>query len=274
MQGPRLRFETDERQPSWEDQREALRKAVNDAYEYIDSKVREFSFRRDAPYPVNIYKVQEFISAFAGNSRSPGFFFTLNQDLFIERQYYSGQRPTLPGIPHRTSWFTTDNRQPLAAERCDIQDSTGGPLSLNDAPFYYLKLHGSCNWFIAGRETMVLGDAKQNQITARPILADYFDIFRSALSGSGRRLLCVGYSFSDSHINLAIKEGIRTGLRVYVLSPEPPSSLAARLDQQAETGAIITRGLAGYFQYDLKTLFPSDQSITTEWKLLHDRFFA
>ncbi len=275
MHGARLPFETEDGEADWDLQRKALGRAVNDAYEYIDLKVREFSFRRDAPYPVNIYKVQEFISAFAGDSNKPGYFFTLNQDLFIERHYYNGRRPTLPGIAHRPSWFTADDSQPLADERCVIQDPPGGiPFHPGDSPFYYLKLHGSCNWYTADRETMVIGDSKQHQIAAQPILAAYLDVFRSVLSGADRRLLCVGYSFSDDHINLAIKEGIQTGLRVYVLSPESPDGLAARLKQQQEIGAIIWRGLAGYYQYDFKTLFPADQSITAEWKMLQSRFFA
>lgn len=120
----------------------------------------------------------------------------------------------------------------------------------------------------------MIGATKQDQIAAQPILATYFDVFRSVLNGGDRHLLCLGYGFSDPHINLAIKDGIKTGLRVYVLSPEPPGDLAARLEKQNEIGEAITGGLAGYFQYDLKTLFPADQSTTTEWKLIRSRFFA
>jgi hypothetical protein len=262
-----LMFATTEEAPAWRSQQQALRKAVNEAYEYIDEKVRTFSFGRDAPYPINIYKVQEFISKFSGTPSSPGYFFTLNQDLFVERQYYNGERPTLPGIQYHSSWFTTNGTQSLSAERCVIPDSAGN-IDFSGSPFYYLKLHGSSNWYTADQETMVLGRGKETQIAAHPLLAAYFDTFRSVLTGGGRRLLCVGYSFSDDHINTAIRDGVMAGLRVYVLSPESPDGLAARLGQLAQTGEIIWRGLAGYFQTDLKTLFPADQSITAEWKLL------
>ncbi len=273
MRGARLPFDAIEGAPTWESQQQALRKAVNEAYEYIDEKVRSFSFRKDAPYAVNIYMVQEFISKFAGTSNSPGYFFTLNQDLFVERQYYNGRSPTLPGIQHRSSWFTTNGTRSLMAERCVIPDSEGN-IDFCGSPFYYLKLHGSSNWYTADQETMVIGHAKQTQIAAHPILAAYFDAFRSVLTSGGRRLLCVGYSFSDEHINAAIRDGVQTGLRVYVLSPESPDGLAARLREQKETGEIIWRGLTGYFQSDLKTLFPADQSTTAEWKLLQSRFLA
>jgi DNA-binding NarL/FixJ family response regulator len=82
----------------------------------------------------------------------------------------------------------------------------------------------------------------------------------------------VAYSFSDQHFNEAIRDGIRAGLRVYVLSPESPDALAARLQTQKETGEIVWRGLAGYFQVDFKTLFPVDRSTSAEWNFLRQRF--
>jgi len=121
---------------------------------------------------------------------------------------------------------------------------------------------------------MVIGDAKQDQIAAQPILAAYLDVFRSVLTAGDRRLLCVGYSFSDHHINAAIREGLRKGLRLYVLSPEPPDSLATRLNLQQELGEEIWGGLVGYFQYDLRTLFPVDQSITADLTMIQGRFFG
>lgn len=120
---------------------------------------------------------------------------------------------------------------------------------------------------------MVIGHAKQDQIAAQPILAEYFDCFKSVLAGAGRRLLCVGYSFADEHINTAIAEGIRTGLRLYTLSPEAPDNLAGRL-RGTQTGDRIWQGLAGYFQCDFKTLFPADQSTTAEWRMVQRQFFG
>ena len=225
------------------------------------------------PIRLNIYQVQDFIASFAGDSNKPGFFFTLNQDLFVERHYYNGQRPTLPGIKERGTWFTT-NSQPLDAERCIIPQAQSEISAPFDAsPFYYVKLHGSSNWYSADQQTMVIGDAKQAQIAAEPLLARYFDTFLAALTGGGRRLLCAGYSFSDFHINSAIRDGIRAGLRLYTLSPESPDSLANRL-RQTETGEAIWGGLAGYFQFDFKTLFPADQSTIAEWKMIQKRFFG
>jgi hypothetical protein len=209
---------------------------------------------------------------FAGTSDKPGFFFTLNQDLFIERHYYNGPTPTLPGINRRQSWFTGERTSSLAAEKVVLPDSADG-IASSISGFNYVKLHGSSNWYTADQQTMVIGHAKKDQIAAQPILAKYFDVFRSALAIGNRQLLCIGYSFFDEHINTAIRDGMKNGLRLYVLSPESPDALDARLRKQGEMGELIWRGLAGYFQSDLKTLFPPDQSVTAEWKRLSSQFF-
>jgi len=270
LRGARLPFGNT---PEWPVQQQALRSAVVDAYSFIDDKLRAFSNRAGAPNALNIYKVQEFIGKFAGTSKKPGFFFTLNQDLFVERHYYNGPRPTLLGIPNRSTWFTTNSSRSLQEERCVLPMSADG-VQVGCEGYYYVKLHGSSNWYSSDQETMVIGQAKEDEIAAQPLLARYYEIFRAVLAGGKRRLLCVGYSFSDSHINRAIKEGLDADLRLYVLSPESPDSLATRLQTQGESGEIIWRGLAGYFQADLRALFPVDQSSTAEWKMLTHRFFS
>jgi hypothetical protein len=272
MNGARLPADMAPSEPSWKDQQQALRVAVSEAYAYIDEKVRAFVFRRDAPYAVNIYKVQDFVARFSGTPKKPGFFFTLNQDLFIERKHYNGVAPTLPGIPPRPTWFTTDSTSSLDAERV-VLPTPAEATALNLSGFNYVKLHGSSNWYTADQQTMVIGHAKRDQIAARPLLAAYLGLFRSALAIGDRRLLCVGYSFFDEHINAAIMDGTKKGLRLYILSPEAPDILAERLKSQSEAGAHLWRAVSGYFQTDLKTLFPPDQSVTPESKRLESQFF-
>jgi hypothetical protein len=246
MNGARLPADIAASEPPWSDQQQALRIAVSEAYKYIDEKVRAFVFRRDAPYAVDVYQVQDFLGRFAGTSKKPGFFFTLNQDLFIERHHYNGPAPTLPGIPQHQTWFSPNSTLPLEAEKV-VLSTCAEATALNLSAFNYVKLHGSSNWYTADQQTMVIGHAKRDQIAMRPLLATYFDLFRSALATGNRRLLCVGYSFFDEHINTAIVGGIRDGLRLYILSPEAPDVLAHRLEEQNEAGATIWRALAGYF---------------------------
>jgi hypothetical protein len=270
LRGARLPFDD---VPEWPVQQQALRTAVVEAYAFIDDKIRAFSNLKDAPNALDIYGLQRFISKFAGTEEKPGFFFTLNQDLFLERHHYNGSCPTLLGIPDQSTWFKSNSELSLPAERCVLPETAEG-IGVGSSDFYYIKLHGSSNWYSADQETMVIGRAKEDQIAAQPLLALYYEIFQAVLTGERRRLLCLGYSFSDRHINQAIEAGVKAGLRLYVLSPEAPDALAARLIEQGESGEILWRGLAGYFQADLKTLFPVDQSSTADWKMLSDRFFG
>ena len=95
-----------------ESEKLAINVAVADAYEKLDSIVKDWGFRSGSPHPVNIYKVQELIDLFSKVNKK-SFFFTLNQDLFIERHYYNGQRPIIPGIQHKQEWFSTLLKWPL-----------------------------------------------------------------------------------------------------------------------------------------------------------------
>ena len=147
-------------------------------------------------------------------------------------------------------------------------------MDFSTATFFYLKLHGSSNWYTSDKRTMVIGRSKRAQIAGHPLLEKYFDAFQTVLMGKDRKLLRVGYGFCDEHVNAAIRDGIQAGLQLYILSPESPDELRRRLGQQTETSDVIWRGLAGYFQADLKTLFPMDQSETEEWKMLQRSFFA
>lgn len=261
------------------EEKAAMARGVEDAYAYVDEIVRSWGFRADSPYPVNVYKVQELIARFAGTKAEPGFFFTLNQDLFVERHYYNGERPHLPGIrPRMNNWFTTH-----FTERIQDQDYVTLPGSeavqneaalFERAGFYYLKLHGSANWRSAdGTRRMVIGQGKETQIHNEPLLSKYFEVFTRVLSEGDRRLLVIGYGFRDSHVNRIIGNALQKhGLRLFVMTPEPPASLHDRLCQD-ESGRQIWSGLGGYFPWPLLRMFPGDQSQTPEWDAVKDQYF-
>jgi len=65
------------------EQKNAVANAVSEAYERIDTNVREWDYLSNEQ--VNIYGVRELLHRFAGEANESGFFFTLNQDLFVER---------------------------------------------------------------------------------------------------------------------------------------------------------------------------------------------
>lgn len=261
------------------EEKAAMDRGVEDAYAYVDEIIRSWGAGADSPYPINVYKVQEMIARFAGTNAEPGFFFTLNQDLFVERYYYNGIRPHLPGIrPHTNSWFTTN-----FGGRIQDQDYITLPgseeihndaASFENVEFYYLKLHGSSNWRSAdGTRRMVIGQDKEAQINNEPLLSRYFEIFTRVLSEGDRRLLVIGYSFRDSQVNKIIANAIQNhGLRLFVMTPEPPASLHERLCQD-ESGQELWSGLGGYFPWGLLRMFPENQLQTPEWGAVKNQYF-
>jgi hypothetical protein len=164
-----------------------------------------FEFSNDLQFSVRAY-----LTRFAA-------IFGLNQDLLIELQYedhvllasntrWGGLQkpgmipihdPALTGIgdKHRRRWkpaeppFTVDARlQP------------------------YFKIHGSSNWFTDdGRNLLVMGGNKDFMIREHQVLSWYYDQFRSYLLRPETRLMVIGYSFSDQHINDVIVEAWRGG---------------------------------------------------------------
>jgi hypothetical protein len=56
-----------------------------------------------------------------------------------------------------------------------------------------------------------MGGNKDRSICQSYVLRWYYDQFKSYLSRSGTRLMVIGYSFSDQHVNDAIIEAWRNG---------------------------------------------------------------
>jgi SIR2-like domain len=69
----------------------------------------------------------------------------------------------------------------------------------------YFKLHGSSNWKDeSGEPVLIMGSAKSGAIERFPVLKAYHDSFRAMSSQAGSKLMVIGYSFQDEHINQVI----------------------------------------------------------------------
>ena len=252
------------------DERTWLTRSVKSAYTYIDSTIQDISGAG-----INIFGLQDMIKRFAGNRLQPGFVFTLNQDLFLERHYYNGEEPTLPGIRRGQRWFTGNfatGIQPM--DVCMLPDDfPSAEELLKNSGFFYVKLHGSMNWYSSAGDgqKLVIGQGKDTQINSEPLLARYFETFRNTLCSGEHKLLVIGYSFADSHINRVLKESMKSGLQLFVLSPASPERLKSRMSEQDCDD--LWPALCEYFAFDLKTLFPADQSVTPQWRHVCSRFF-
>lgn len=259
--------------------KETIIEAVFSAYRQMDDNLREFTFVPGSPYPVNIYRVQNLIAAFAGRRHHPGYVFTVNQDLFIERHYYNGPRPVLPGVNQSTQWFSTHFHSALDASSF-VNIATIEELEKLKGIYHkhhelvYLKLHGSCNWHSLEEATqMIVGRDKETQIGRNYLLSWYFDLFRSYLAIPGSRLLVVGYGFTDPHINQVLAESItQHDLTLHILDPTPSTELRQRIGLQ-HNGDIILSGTRAFYPIALKELFPGNQQETSEWRTIQESFF-
>ncbi|HEY4186384.1 MAG TPA: SIR2 family protein [Polyangia bacterium] len=257
-------------------ERTAIEAAVRDAYDHIDAILREWRLSGSSPYPVNVYGLQNFIARFSGTVAEPGLFFTLNQDLFVERHYYNGSRPSLPGIQHHPEWFSANwcHAEQTAGHRRIVPASAVPSDLIAGKGFLYVKLHGSQNWYSSsGRQRMVIGRYKTEQIANEPLLAAYWQIYKEAMCRPGVKLFTVGYGFADEHVNSVISDAVTThGLRVYVLSPGSASTLRAQIEK-APHGPSIWNGLGAHYSATLAEVFPGNQATTALWNKIESSFF-
>lgn len=147
--------------------------------------------------------------------------FSLNQDLLLEmhyqRQFIQGVEPlfwsgvSTPGLEIADKshlWIVKDRLRPSA----DVG------ISKNIQPIF--KLHGSSNWVADdGSDLLIMGGNKSPAIRANALLRFYEEKFREFLTDESARLMVIGYSFSDTHINDHISAAATSGLRLFVVDP-------------------------------------------------------
>lgn len=246
-----------------------LTDAIRAAYQKLDEKVIAY---QNGNHPVSIHGVNQFIERFAGHHKVKGFFFTLNQDLFIERNCHlpNFQIATL-GVP----------KKPIHKRQLEQDDYVKLPnpdsLFRNDpitsTDFFYIKLHGSYNWkSYDGSDKMVIGRDKKEQIEQEPILNYYLNCFKEVLSIADIRLFVIGYGFGDDYINEIIADSIKKhNLKIYVLNPSERKNFQIDLNSNKPNGDKIINGLAGYYPYTLSQVFSGAE--TVEYKLIRDSYF-
>jgi hypothetical protein len=219
------------------------------------------------------FKFLKFLKRF--KAAGTGYLFTLNQDLLLEGLHHDDiyhERPSRPGIPYAQGAYTARFRGPTLLD--GEAQPPAVPTVVPDGGFplagrlNYIKLHGSVDW--PGDGGMVVGGGKPELIAAHPLLSWYRDVFRQVCSHNDVRLMVIGYSFNDPHINETIANGVRgNGLRFYVINPEDPTSLKERLQP-----ADLWNGVTGYSTRSLRELFAGhDMQDTAELARIARDFF-
>jgi hypothetical protein len=156
--------------------------------------------------------------------------FTLNQDTLLEQQYIplAGQ-DAFPQSLQFPGYMAAYRPGIVPA----LDTSTFGALaeriehykpdeSLTSLPRRqpYIKLHGSIDIKQSEREMMlVIGGNKATSIARQPLLKWYHEMFHARLRSIGARLMIIGYSFGDAHINEMIFSGIEAGLKIFIIDP-------------------------------------------------------
>jgi len=257
-----------------EEEKNVVRESVQNAYKKLDDATRHWKFNSTSPHPVNIYGLGDlFNKIWASSYSKPAIFFTLNQDLFVERRW---GHPS-PGAPRfKQEFYQLDGRELNSSEFVtlpseNVEEAVVKGLSSHNG-IHYIKLHGSYGWRSSnGTNQLVIGTNKESLIKSEPLLRSYFDLLKNVIGENNKKIVIIGYGFHDAHINNVLVKGVEDhNLKIYIVSTQSPQDLKLHL-QNANykingVGHIrsggIWKGVHGYFPYSLKDFFPGNQEKT------------
>jgi SIR2-like domain len=159
--------------------------------------------------------------------------FTLNQDTLLEQKYIPFVGPPKWGRAHLPGIKYLGNPQITGSvhDRMAVMEPNPSDFRLTVGVQPYIKLHGSCNWNDgpSGGRILIMGGQKAVSINQFPILSWYHQEFRNMLMRPGARLMVIGYSFSDAHINDAIMDAIKqSDLKIFLVDPSGDKILDKR----------------------------------------------
>ncbi len=177
------------------------------------------------------FSIRNFLARF-------DYIFSLNQDLLLELHY----DPALHGRAHK-QWngLQYPGMQPPReffqgmplAQKLDAVWRPTGRFQIDNGLQPMFKLHGSTQWRDAkDGALLIIGGNKENQIKEKEVLSWYHAQFRQALELPGTKLMVIGYSFRDKHINDAILAGAQRGLRLFLAHPHGRNILNPALPNQ------------------------------------------
>jgi hypothetical protein len=209
--------------------------------------------------------------------------FTLNQDLLLEHWYLADRHDVSVMSAQRWSeGCTLPGLRPVPNQaRADLASLARNDFVPDNLPFRvdertqpYFKLHGSCNWNEAhGGPLMIMGANKVENMKAFPILLRYQEAFAHYLMGEpGSRLMVIGYSFRDDHINQIIFDAVhQAGLKMFIIDPaganvarnanptRAPAGARAAAPQESELEAIFKASVIGASRRSLGEIFGADE---------------
>jgi len=210
----------------------SLEDAVNRVFHLMDTVTL------DAAGVAQVSKLAQFLGRLRSIDQT-AYFFTLNQDLFFERHLHgplSGINVLYPGVPKAKCEISLGfpNKELDEDFMVEIPENPAA-LGVDLAGhFNYIKLHGSSNWRRQdGTNMLVIGGAKEEQISSANLLKWYRDIFERVLQKRGLRILIVGYGFGDDHINRVLFDSaVNKSGELFVISPQDAGTLKTVVDEK------------------------------------------
>ena len=203
--------------------------------------------------------------------------FTLNQDILLEHCYLPRldlldiQRwggPQIPGM------------KPVVGGQFGAADQwtsrwipNGEPVEnirLNERMQPLFKLHGSSNWLDEKSDRLlVVGGGKAEYIAQHPLLKWMHDQFQLQLQRPRTRLMVIGYSFRDQHINQLILDAAKcASLELFIIDtrgirvldvPLLRHDTLADISPQRELSLTLQPRLIGGSRRRLTETFSSDE---------------
>lgn len=257
--------------------RAAMRQALREAFERMDA---EHASRLSGSRPsIDTGGMKDFMLRFYSQQQRSGYIFTLNQDVLVERlaSLWPDVPLSLPGIrgvPRDSNDFDTPSLAGPATPDMSAQalNLVGG---LN-----YIKLHGSSRWRSTdGTSGMVLGGGKEISIRRSPLLTQYLQWFEQVICAGEVRLLVIGYSFQDDHVNRAIATAVQGfGARLFIWDTRHPLNLinGVSIEEPAYPRRKIDLRpfLIGAASRPLAEVFPWGDHPTPEFRRIVESFFS
>lgn len=193
----------------------ALVTSIVGLFNFLNGNFTRQKFEFEDP-PDTRYSVHSFLNRFDA-------IFTLNQDALLEIHYTHvvmnsrWGRADTPGLK-RLGQFPISG---AIQDRYAMMEPNPSEFKLSSSIQPYIKLHGSVNWKegSSGGYMLIMGGGKSAAIDRFEILKWYHREFRQMLMRPAARLMVIGYSFADEHINDAILDGLAANLKLFIVDP-------------------------------------------------------
>lgn len=226
------------------DDRAAMQDAIKRIFKEMDDRYKTSVTVNSGHIDANVANMR-LLQRFKSSGADTAYLFTVNQDTAHERIW----RPQPPNLDRIVWPGVTQHGELIDSITKEVAKGTVRAANVKQSELRgqcnLIKLHGSANWLTDdGRSTMVIGLSKRDQIAGSPLLNFYQQVFEKVLASGEVRLMAIGYSFGDGHINEAIADAIeRSGLKLFVWDPRDPTDFLK--STSVPHGEKILRGLIG-----------------------------